>query len=58
MRTLVERWSKEEGRASKEGSVLHLTGNRAMRKTLRELGVEQGWESGCLNRTAWKEKIG
>lgn len=40
------------------GSGLHLTWNRAMRKTLRELGIEQGWESGCLNRTAWKEKIG
>ncbi len=21
-------------------------------------GIEQGWESGCLNRTAWKEKMG
>ncbi len=29
-----------------------------MRKTLRELGIEQGWESGCLDRTAWKENIG
>ncbi len=26
-------------------------------KALRELGIEQGWESGSLNRTAWKEKI-
>ncbi len=26
-------------------------------KTLRALGIEQGWESGCLDRMAWKEKI-
>ncbi len=43
------------------GSGLQLTWNRAIRKTMRELGIEHGWEPGCLvglNRTAWKEKVG
>ncbi len=41
-----------------EGSGLQLTWNQVMRKALRELGIEQEWESECHDGLAWRQKVG